>query len=87
MIDIEIEDDAWAEAIIRDAVACYAGEDGKWGLREWRCFCRDARLEEPTPAPELIWLTLYDRAATSGGGCALPSSAAAARRVPTAALR
>ena len=64
-------DDAWAEAIIRDAVACYAGEDGKWGLREWRCFCRDARLEEPTPAPELIWLTLYDRAATSGGGCAL----------------
>ena len=64
-------DDAWAEAIIRDAVACYAGEDGKWGLREWRCFCRDARLEEPTPAPELIWLTLYDRAATSGGGWAL----------------
>ena len=64
-------DDAWAEAIIRDAVACYAGEDGKWGLREWRCFCRDLRLEEPTPAPELIWLTVHHKVATSGGGDAL----------------
>jgi len=64
-------DGVWAEGVVRDAVSCYAGADGTWGLAEWRCFCLDAQLEDPTPAPELIFLAMHKQAATSGGGDAL----------------